>query len=222
MGDFQPKVKWQYDGPDLLGVRQTPVVAPLIDTNGDGLINERDVPAVIMLTANPSGSHLTALRGDTGAVIFSVPELPGVVFDTLTMPAVGDLVGDGKPEIIVANYFGSGPRYCFNNDGTLKWTSPPVTYKSPPVIADLGPISISFLLTVLVFAFLTHGSRTLPASLDAALQPTARDTYGSDLGMSLLTDEGRRGWRLRNRLERRARPLGRGHGEQPRSRAPVR
>src|SRR5882672_4251180 len=50
------------------------------------------------------------------------------------MPAVGDLDGDGKPEIIVK---GSGPIYCFNNDGTLKWTSPSVAYESHPVIADL-------------------------------------------------------------------------------------
>ncbi|MGH9902740.1 MAG: putative Ig domain-containing protein, partial [Pyrinomonadaceae bacterium] len=49
VNDFLPKVKWAYDNPSQIGVRDAPVVAPLIDTNGDNLVNERDVPAVIFL-----------------------------------------------------------------------------------------------------------------------------------------------------------------------------
>jgi len=72
IGDFQPKVKWQYASTQA-GVYSTPVVAPLIDTNGDGMVNERDIPAVIVVDYDFSGlpARLVALRGDTGAIIFS-------------------------------------------------------------------------------------------------------------------------------------------------------
>jgi hypothetical protein len=126
-GEFQPKVKWQYNSSND-GTRVAPVVAPLIDTNGDGRINERDTPAVIIRT-----DRLTALRGDTGAVIFDVnpPTLPNYT-DNL---AVGDLDGDGVPEVVVPAF--SGGVYCFNNNGNLRWTSPTVSTGSSPLITDL-------------------------------------------------------------------------------------
>ena len=61
---FQPKVEWQYDSAaGSTGVPQTPVVAPLFDTNGDGQVDDRDVPAVIFILdfgqkqANPKRSR---------------------------------------------------------------------------------------------------------------------------------------------------------------------
>ncbi len=55
----------------------------MIDTNGDGTVNERDVPAVVLATlGNPIAgqvNELVALRGDTGEKIFAVrcPDLNG-------------------------------------------------------------------------------------------------------------------------------------------------
>jgi hypothetical protein len=127
VGEFLPKVKWQYNSASD-GTRVAPVAAPLIDTNGDGLVNERDIPAVIIRT-----DRLTALRGDTGAIIFDIttPSLPSFT-DNL---AIGDLDADGVPEVIMPS-FGGGV-YCYNNNGTLRWTSPSVTYSGSPTIADL-------------------------------------------------------------------------------------
>ena len=139
VNDFQPKVKWQFHSPlNNQGVFNAPVVAPLIDTNEDGLVNERDVPAVIfLLGASGQGSenHLMAVRGDNGSVIFDTPS-PYNEFDSLTNPAVGDLDGDGAPEIIVAECC-RGVIICLNNDGTRRWTSQPVQFRSSPTISDL-------------------------------------------------------------------------------------
>lgn len=146
VGDFQPTVKWQWNDPlGSLGVRHPPVVAPLIDTNGDGLINKRDVPAVILaVSGNPIAGQpndLVALRGDTSEVIFRVPSPdPNGWASQGHTPAVGDIDGDGRPEIILSGFF-RNPLFAFNNDGTLKWAldnrAALDTNASNPVLADL-------------------------------------------------------------------------------------
>ncbi|MGH9936583.1 MAG: FG-GAP-like repeat-containing protein, partial [Blastocatellia bacterium] len=130
VGDFRPKVKWTYNAP-VTDIYAPPVVAPLVDTNGDQVINERDVPAVIMFA-----DRVTALRGDTGAVIFNT--VIGGDTNLSLSPAVGDLDGDGKPEIVVAG--ASNNLHCLNNDGSIRWSipgSPVIEYASNLTIADL-------------------------------------------------------------------------------------
>lgn len=127
VGEFQPIVEWQWDSErPVAGVTHPPVVAPLIDTNGDGAINERDVPAVVVATTGNQlagqTNELVALRGDTGEVIFAVPnpQSGGGWASSGHTPTVGDIDGDGSPEILLSSLFRS-PLYAFNNDGTLKW-----------------------------------------------------------------------------------------------------
>src|SRR5262249_52928039 len=133
--DWLPVVQW-FSGLTDPYISAMPVVAPLIDTNGDGQINERDVPAVLVNsgTASPS-TRLTALRGDTGQGIFSIPY--SVPVDAQAAPGVGDVDADGRPEIFLKGFV-SGTLYAFNNDGSLKWTSQKVTDSSTsPVLVDL-------------------------------------------------------------------------------------
>jgi YD repeat-containing protein len=166
VGDFQPKVKWEWnlsEANHMYGVAHPPVIAPLIDTNGDGLINERDVPAVIVVPESLGGiphDRPTALRGDTGEVIFAGASSGerrvsgGIGYGHA--PAVGDIDGDGRPEIIVQEFSGgnyTNPRlFCFNNDGALKWTSPHAYNNSTNItIADLegdGQAEILYSLAV--------------------------------------------------------------------------
>ncbi|GEM_PF-1525877 len=126
-GDWLPVVKWRYDAPapfSTFDVSGPPAVAPLIDTNGDGKINERDVPALIFGIGNYYlGARLVALRGDTGQEIFTTVLHTAVSYGNARVPTVGDIDGDGKPEIIVANVANTDNLLAFNNDGTLKWAS---------------------------------------------------------------------------------------------------
>ncbi|MCM3869899.1 MAG: putative Ig domain-containing protein [Pyrinomonadaceae bacterium] len=131
VNQFQPKVKWVHNPLDGLNASMSPYVAPLIDTNADGLINERDIPAVIYR----STFGLRALRGDTGALIWEFREGSGVIFTQGQNLAIGDLDGDGVPEILVPA--SSGQIYCLNNNGTLRWTSPPRNATASPTIVDL-------------------------------------------------------------------------------------
>lgn len=135
VNDFQPKVKWEYNRPSQFGVRTTPLVAPLIDTNGDQLINERDVPAIIFLNGSSHAGRLVALRGDTGAEIFNIGEPAGMEFTVDASPAVGDIDGNGVPEILVSGF--NSQVLCFNNNGSHRWTSPIVPSQNSPTIADL-------------------------------------------------------------------------------------
>lgn len=142
-GDFQPKVKWEYNAPSNEGVTHAPIVAPLIDTNQDGRVNERDIPVIVFFNSATHATRLVALSGDTGALLAELTEGSGVNFPYIeTNPAIGDLDGNGVPEVIAPSFGGS--IYCFNlvRDGNgwrweRRWTSPAVTFSSSPVIADL-------------------------------------------------------------------------------------
>ena len=146
VGDFLPLVEWQWNSTTgSSGVNHPPVVAPLIDTNGDGLINERDVPAVILASSGGGNvGRLVALRGDTGQEIFSVPN-PNPIGWSATghTPAVGDIDGDGIPEIVLSGFFRT-PIFAFNNDGTLKWQMDVTdTNAANAVLADLDADGLS-------------------------------------------------------------------------------
>ncbi|MEW6054879.1 MAG: CARDB domain-containing protein [Nitrospirota bacterium] len=126
---IQPVQKWAWTGSSILPeynqVMHTPVVARIIDTNEDGLIDERDIPAVIFQTFKGSnyGSDgvLRAVRGDNGQELFTVTE-PLYRTSPVGNIAVGDIDHDGLIEII-APKSGNGI-FAFEHDGTFKWSYP--------------------------------------------------------------------------------------------------
>jgi len=137
LGVDSPTVKWY--AALAGGVQGPPLVAPLIDTNGDHVIDDRDVPAIVVVAQHPDAPNnyaITALRGDTGAIIFRTTSTVSV--DPNMTPAIGDLDGDGKPEIVARNY-ASNRVSAFNNAGHGFWPSSVSASSSinQPVIADL-------------------------------------------------------------------------------------
>ena len=148
---FQPVVEWQWDDPNSssYGVSMAPIVAPITDTNGDSLINERDIPAVIVTTA----FELLAFRGDTGQQIFSAPVFTN---NGLSHQAtVADLQGDGIPEILVASV-SSGNVDVYDNTGTHLWTGTELNWG--PLTSTAADIDEDGIAEVL------HGKRVFDAT----------------------------------------------------------
>ncbi len=121
-GSLSPVLKWNWSNERILTV---PLVAPLIDTNGDTQINELDDPYVIVGShlgfVDGSRATLRVLHGKTGQLLWSLdsPKTEGSAH-----PAVGDIDGDGIPEIVM--YKRDGGVAAINNDGSVKWqTSAP-------------------------------------------------------------------------------------------------
>jgi uncharacterized repeat protein (TIGR01451 family) len=128
----KPELEWTWNSttvePDYVQVMMAPVVA---DLNGD------DIPDIIFSTFNRSwlaGGILRAISGDGSGEIFSVTD-PDYRVQAGAEPAVADIDGDGKPEIMVSK--NTGEVICFENDGTFKWISSSTVGRRAIAVADL-------------------------------------------------------------------------------------
>lgn len=127
VGSFNTVEKWKWTGstnlPAYNQVMQTPVVARIVDTNGDGVIDDKDVPAIIFVSyysSYLSDGVLRAIRGDNGQEIFTVTN-PSYRTNPSATLAVGDIDNDGFVEIVGVR--SAGGTIAFRHDGTMKWTS---------------------------------------------------------------------------------------------------
>ncbi len=91
VGEFKPKVKWHYED----DVPFAPVVINLTDDNGDGNIDENDIPDVVVVNYT---LHLIALSGDDGHVLAKTTE---AIYNNWGDFAGADIDGDKKIEILV-------------------------------------------------------------------------------------------------------------------------
>ncbi len=134
---FEPAVQWSWAGSngdtEVLG---TPVVANLTDDNADGAIDLCDIPDVVVIAYGGGfgNGHIHVLSGDTGTEIFSIP----TELQSISYPALGDLDGDGVPEIVAATP-DPGHLIAFHHDGSLLWESADAVTTSSAAIslADL-------------------------------------------------------------------------------------
>ncbi|MBL8975836.1 MAG: VCBS repeat-containing protein [Myxococcales bacterium] len=136
---FEPEIQWAWTGPngDQFSI-VTPLVANLTDDNADGMIDLCDTPDVVVVASPSSGQpnivgHIYVLDGLTGALHFQIPD----PVDHTVTPAIGDIDGDGLPEI-VTSVIGGNP-VVFEHDGAKKWTSAsswPEVYSGAIALAD--------------------------------------------------------------------------------------
>lgn len=156
-GEVAPTLLWHWDGsgavePAFNQVMMSPMVANLDDDDGNGRIDEDDIPDVVFSTFCGDSTHciagqyqsngiLRAVSGRDGSTVFDVSDpalrvLPGA------QVALGDIDGDSLVEIVTcgSDEDGVGPLIAFENDGTFKWRSadPRVSCsEAGPSIADL-------------------------------------------------------------------------------------
>jgi hypothetical protein len=124
-GEFTPTVEWTWPPPggttilpDHVDVLTAPAVA---DMDGDGI---PEVAFVAYQDSCVGGSYwtgvLTIVRGDTGAELLRLDD-PTRRLGSSTAPALGDLDGDGLPEVVVMGV--NWLLYAYKLDGTLLWES---------------------------------------------------------------------------------------------------
>ncbi len=181
---FEPDIQWKWFGADgNTQVVVTPAVANLTDDNGDGVIDLCDVPDIVAV-AYPGPNNvvnkgtLYLLDGATGAVHWSVPNV-----NAITYPAVGDIDGDGVPEIVTGRTLSetqSGSLLVINADGSEKFVGPDVynVGSAAVALADLdadGDVEIYHHATVF-----DHTGKLLWAvpNSEAAYVNTAADLDG--------------------------------------------
>jgi hypothetical protein len=133
---INPRLKFHWAG----RVMMPPVVARIHDTNGDGRIDSQDVPRIIFASYGEVGggyfgpATLYAIDGETGATVLRVPPSVFGGVHSQTGIAIGDIDGDGIPEIVAARV--GGGVVALSNTGEVKW----LTNAEPtpnPSIADL-------------------------------------------------------------------------------------
>lgn len=141
---FSPVSKWTWTEPSSIQATESikgsmviPLVADMVDTNNDGEVNLCDIPSVIVTTGGgwPSATgYAFMLSGDKGAL---QAQFEGNVDASLT-PALGDLDGDGIPEVVFENV--AGNVVIYDNKGKIKITgdtSPYGHYYAAIAIYDL-------------------------------------------------------------------------------------
>ena len=115
-------VEWRFGDDRMYGSLVMPVIANLTDDNGDGLIDERDVPDIVVNTAgaNEDDPDFFALHGDGSGVIFGL-------YDTTAEAgvAVADIDLDGLPEIVTVSITydanAGAEVVAYRHDGSEEW-----------------------------------------------------------------------------------------------------
>lgn len=143
-GEFDPTVEWQWSSHATFSgyhqIMATPSVGNLTDDDGDGVIDEDDIPEVVFTSfagsAYTSPGVITAISGDSGAEVWSLSSAGGYGVYSSAGVAIGDLEGDGLPDVCTAG--SSTSVVCLEHDGTFKWAAGSTPYYvGCPAIADL-------------------------------------------------------------------------------------
>jgi len=147
---FQPTLEFAWPDGNISNssfdkVFMTPIVVNLTDDDGDGFINEQDVPDIIFAAHVNTGcmtmdcdcmaqpAMLRAISGDDGHEIWTIDD-PRFRVNWETQIAAADIDGDNLPEVLASKRvcqetgdmngkFVTGNILAFEHDGTFKWES---------------------------------------------------------------------------------------------------
>lgn len=129
-------LEWKYVSPnaEYPGLISTPAVGLLRDDDGDGDVDGDD-DTVIVVVERGAGIEgtLVVLGGDGSGPIFKVPSIMPAA-----SPAIGDIDGDGAPDIVAVNQ--AKEIVAIDNTGAIKWVSVPFEeawLQTSNILADL-------------------------------------------------------------------------------------
>lgn len=125
-GTFTPVIEWSVNIPD--GVYTTPVVGNLSDDNGDGVVDERDVPDIVVASI---GGTFYVLSGDDGHLLWSYASGSSEPSSC----AIGELDNRSGPEVVCDGVTGV---YAFHHEGTLYWHSMPAGLGNLPTCGGVA------------------------------------------------------------------------------------
>lgn len=145
VGTWKPVIEWQWqsnkNSPGYDQIMSTPAIGNLTDDNGDGKVNEDDVPDIVFTSfsggAYSSAGALTAISGDGSGELWSLTSLGAEQVYASGGVAIGDIDADGAVEVCVAGY--TQAVVCVSGStGALKWAagSERAAYGAP-AIADM-------------------------------------------------------------------------------------
>ncbi len=159
VGVFAPTEAWSWtgsvDSPTYDQVMMMPAVANLTDDDSSGVIDLNDIPDIVFVTFagnNYNGDGvLRVISGDGTSEHWSSSTLAVPFFvHGGTIPALADIDGDGKVDILISG----GPTvggglYAIANDGAIKWHQPgvPSLGSRGPSVANLDGAGLPEILT---------------------------------------------------------------------------
>lgn len=161
------------------------IAAPLGDTNSDGVIGKGDIASVIVYR----GGLYNVLDGKTGQFKFSIQGA-----GSQELAAVGDIDGDGLPDIVVTAHDGIR---VYSNLGVLKKTLPAQLNFSGwssdayhPIIADLDQDGIPEIIQNNKIFTYTDGliKDNLPSGQSQAVADINSDGFLDIIGLSGAAD----------------------------------
>ncbi len=177
----------------------TPLVANLTDDDANGTIDLCDIPdiEVVAFATLKGPAHIHVPGGETGMLHYTFPD----IVNFSVAPALGDIDGDGLPEIVSAN--SSGNLMAFEHDGTLKWQSPDIwsgSYIGAIALADMdNDGDVEIVAGNQVFDHLGNLLWTAPQIAGANSATTAADLDGDGalemvLGHAAVYNDGSLMW----------------------------
>jgi hypothetical protein len=198
VGVFQPVLEWEWTGspvePEYDQVMMAPAVANLTDDDQDGVVDQRDVPDVVFTTFHRGGNYngrgvLRVLDGATGREHLN---LTGYDVHPGSCPALGDLDGDGVPEIVVDRMLSGGSAvtgtYAFHADGRLYWLAEGAgSATGGPALADLDGDGRPEVLTQ---SAVLHHDGTLACTYPDGVRVPAAADLDLDGAQEVLTGRG--------------------------------
>ena len=150
-GSWSPVVEWQWESnainPGYDHIMSTPAIANLTDDNGDGKIDDGDIPDIVFTSfsgsAYSSAGALTAISGDGSGEIWSFLTVGGETVYSAGGVAIGDIDADGEMEVCAAGV--SHAVVCVSGStGALEWAAGTETYYyGTPAMADMDGDGLS-------------------------------------------------------------------------------